>query len=128
MDVVIKAIKYGGLLKAAIDGMPIPFWVKDKSSKMILINTAYTQVFGVKKEEYVGKYDVEVWGEELGRAYQEHDQVALKSETPVHFKERVKVKGNLQFWDVCKFSYVDALNNTCIAGYALPIGKNKIDI
>lgn len=55
---------------------PFPFWVKNPNGYMIRINKAYSDIFGKNQEEYEGKSDVEIWGQEKGSAFRANDLVA----------------------------------------------------
>lgn len=55
---------------------PFPFWVKNPNGYMIRINKAYTDVFGKTQEEYEGKSDVEIYGEERGAVFRANDLAA----------------------------------------------------
>lgn len=61
---------------------PIPTWMKDLNGRMISLNKAYEEIFlipnGFNKYDYIGKTDVEFWGqavndELLGQSYRNSD-------------------------------------------------------
>lgn len=80
-------------LHEALEGLSLvletslfPMWVKRLvihpggalSTVMVRINQAYVDTWGVKREEYEGKNDRVVWGDEIGGAYAQNDFAAYR--------------------------------------------------
>jgi len=57
---------------------PIPHWVKSREGKMIALNQAYTDLFGITLEEYINHYDNEVWDSNTAAKYSANDQQAVE--------------------------------------------------
>jgi len=67
-----------------------PYWVKrwvpdpydpynyDKGHfEMLFVNKAYTRAYGKSQGDYEGKEDSVIWGEEIGKEFNESDREAL---------------------------------------------------
>ncbi len=61
------------LLESAHLDLPVPQWLKDTSGKMLSVNTAYCEIFGISAENYVGKSDYDVWPKEIADAFMKND-------------------------------------------------------
>lgn len=63
--------------------MPLPAWIKDLNSRMIYINPAYEQEYGINVEDYNSKLDSDVWlhesAAEVVQEYIDHDVQAINS-------------------------------------------------
>jgi len=84
-----QVVRANGLPLALIDSSPIPKWAKSVDGRMKLINRAYEETFKIKSEEYVGRYDHEVWPKYVALAFAAHDREVLASGKVVEFIERV---------------------------------------
>lgn len=84
-----QVVRANGLPLALIDSSPIPKWAKSVDGRMKLINRAYEETFKIKSEEYVGKFDHEVWPTDVALAFASHDREVLASGKTVEFVERV---------------------------------------
>lgn len=74
------------LFESAHSDLPLPMWLKDPDGKMLSLNDAYEfeflKPFGLTKDDYIGKYDTDVWPKEISEEYYENDRkVYLTGET-----------------------------------------------
>lgn len=71
------------LMESAHYDLPIPSWLKDTNGVMLAINPAYEELFltplGLNPSNYIGKTDVEFWGETIGRPYMVKDQQVFRN-------------------------------------------------
>lgn len=74
---------------------PLPMWLKSMDGSVIFVNPAYTHVFGVALEDYIGKKDSDVWqGEE--KAYRSNDEEVMCTGRGRFFVEEAgKVRTNV---------------------------------
>lgn len=92
-------------LKSLLDTRSTPTWLKSADQKrMMFINPAYTREFGVSYDEYLGRSDDEVWGE--NQLYSDNDQLVLDSCQEMEFEEWVSVNGNDYLYKVRKWPVI----------------------
>ena len=53
--------------KAILNNIPDIAWLKDKESRYVAVNEAFSKACGLKPEEIVGLTDFDIWPEELAR-------------------------------------------------------------
>jgi len=67
--------------------LPLPMWMKDVKGRMIFMNDSCQELIleplGLKIEDYLGKTDVEFWGEEYGAQFSRTDNKVLRSKKPL---------------------------------------------
>lgn len=60
-----------------------PRWRKTETGVLVALNMAYDDIYlkprGIKRGEYVGRRDVDVWGDQIGMQYWENDLQVLRS-------------------------------------------------
>ncbi|ARU89874.1 response regulator [Pseudomonas sp. M30-35] len=64
-------------LTALINAIPDPIWFKDEKGNYAGINQACAELFGLTREEVLGKNDMELLDSEWAKARAGHDKVAL---------------------------------------------------
>lgn len=80
-------------VKALIDCKDIPSWIKGKDGRMLYLNPAYTKVFGVTLDEYIGVKDYINWTEGVARSFRDNDAIVAESGCQQTFTEEVTVDG-----------------------------------
>ncbi len=61
-------------MRVLIDGTPHPIYVRDRQGRMLVCNTAYLEVFGLKSEETLGKLIIESTFADQDEARAYHDE------------------------------------------------------
>lgn len=64
-------------MRALIDALKYPVWLKDEDGRMIIINKAYTDKFGIEAKDYEGRFDADIWPQEVADQYKQNDSEAL---------------------------------------------------
>lgn len=68
--------------------IPFPMWIKDMSGVMLSLNKAYEdqilKPLGKRAIDYIGQNDIEFWGEEIGKKYQENDHESYINPNSLH--------------------------------------------
>ena len=70
-------------MRVLIDGTPHPIYVRDHQGRLLICNTAYLQVFGVTREQVLGRTSNEGWAPHLQEAedvHQLYQQVMVRNE------------------------------------------------
>ena len=66
-------------LDRIINNIPSPIFVKDEHHRWILLNDAYCEFMGYKREELIGKSDVDFFPKEEAQVFWEKDQLVFDS-------------------------------------------------
>jgi PAS domain-containing protein len=94
-----------GTLYAYMDALETPAWCKewsDPSFRMLHINRAYENYYGITKARYVGNSDFDVFPPKLAQAWTQNDKRAYQRRGFVRFVETVVTPNgeevDLEFW------------------------------
>lgn len=91
-------------LRAILDGIPFPIFLKDLEGRYLQVNTAY---LGCNQEEILGKTDAELFPPEDALKFREQDQRAIQSPDPISCESVVSRNGReISRW-VTKFALRD---------------------
>lgn len=109
----------------------IPCWRKDLEGRLVYISPGYERVFldGFNKtaDDYLGKTDVEFWGEKIGSVYRANDARAFFEHelwigiVPCAVRPDVMIDFKIIKWK----EYTPAGNYLGIAGLAIPARRVK---
>lgn len=76
---------------------PFPAWRKDARGRMVWLSKSYIKNYlqpnGLEEEDYLGKTDIEVWGEEIGGEYYRNDREMVARNEMIVVKENIKGNG-----------------------------------
>jgi PAS domain-containing protein len=94
-------------LENSANDAPLPIWLKDNNGYMIFLNSYYEDMFltpaGKTIDDYIGKSDVDVWGEEIGEEYRGNDLEVHYNRKAIRYVENVKVNGVESAIEVLKY-------------------------
>lgn len=104
--------------------MPLPAWIKDLKSRMIYINPAYEQEYGVNVEDYNSKLDSQVWLHEnaadVVKAYVAHDELVINTRNYQSVTEHyVDPAGTLHPINVIKWPLIVKGEVVAVAGLVI---------
>lgn len=117
-----------GVLERMAVSFPLPLWCKDYrdgSGRMLFCSDEYLKVWALEPDDYIGKTDADVWGEEVAREYRRRDMEVLRTGKVVVDVEPspgAKVPG----WDsvhVYKWLVMCDDERGLVFGLALPAGE-----
>jgi hypothetical protein len=115
------------LLEPAQHSLPLPFWIKDNDGTMLHFNDAFVEIVlkpnKIKPEDYLGKTDIQMWGEEHGKVYYETD-IKAKREGILAVTENLYINGDVHPMLVIK--YAIKLGSVVIGVAGLAINKQII--
>ena len=81
------------ILSIADDNYPNPKWMKSNDLMMLKLNKSYEDIylkpFGKSRSDYIGKYDHDIWPEDVAFRFRENDRKVLMSKKPITFSEKV---------------------------------------
>jgi hypothetical protein len=118
------------LLESATNDLPFPMWLKDIESTMLYVNEEYENLFlkpmGLTTLDYMGKKDVDIWGEEIGKKYIESDKktLAMKGKSYLTLDPIILNGNNLsEHWKIIKYLRFVGKVVVGIGGIAIPTFK-----
>lgn len=110
--------------------IPLAMWMKDTSGKMVFLNAIYEDMFliprGLSMYDYVGKFDKDVWSDEVAREFGKHDKEVIRTKKYVRHIEKIDDgTGGFVYADVLK--YPRMLNNKVIgiSGIVMELSKDR---
>lgn len=72
--------------------VPVPIWLKDTEGKMLFLNDEYEKAVlnpsNKTRADYLGKKDIEVWGQEVGSKFYNNDKEVMRKKHSVQFIEQ----------------------------------------
>ncbi|WP_457624865.1 EAL domain-containing protein [Persephonella sp.] len=96
------------LFTKVLDTTPDPIWIKDLNLRIIYVNQAFANLFGLKKEDLIGKSDIEVLPADVAKECIYSDMKALESKKSSHSIEKIKAAdGREIIFDVIKTPIYD---------------------
>lgn len=71
--------------------IPVPIWLKDTNGTMLFLNKEYERNLlhpvGKNMDDYIGHTDSEVWGDEVGQQFRDHDLKVMRKKQSIEFEE-----------------------------------------
>ena len=114
--IILSSEKY---LALAFQNLPCPVWIKDRDLRMVYINRAYSKIYDIPTERYVGKLDTDVWPPEIAEQFKQGDERVLNGEDICYAIERVPNRAGWRDYDhikVIKFPLFEGDKIVGIAG------------
>lgn len=72
-----------------LDNSPAPIYFKDTEGRFLVANRRYQKMYDVKFEDFKGKTSKEIFGDELGEVFFDHDQEVLNSPKAIEREENI---------------------------------------
>jgi diguanylate cyclase (GGDEF)-like protein/PAS domain S-box-containing protein len=107
---------------AFMDHSPAIAFMKDAAGRLLYVNRAWTQVFGLTQEEIYGKHDSELWPAATARKLRATDLALLAGDQPLQVVEQVPVTGSIpRDWLIVKFPFSSQEGERLIGSTAIDI-------
>ncbi len=90
-----------------LNNSPTPIYFKDKKSRFVMINQRYTDVYGIKIEDAVGRTSHDLFPADTAKKFADHDQQVLESRSLIVHEEQI---GDATFL-TAKFPIIDRYGN-----------------
>ena len=94
-------------LKDILDNTTAAIYMKDLAGRFILVNRYFESIFHVRREEFVGKTDLDLFTREQATAFQQNDLQVLAASAPLEFEEIVPHDDGLHTYISIKFPLRD---------------------
>ncbi len=85
-------------LTMMLDALPVAIVTKDEAGRWLLVNEAYLAVIGMRREDVLGRTDVDVFGPEAGGVYRAQDVAILESGVPLSVEEPYRLASGSEGW------------------------------
>ena len=95
-------------LARLLDRTPAPFYVTDRDGRPRLVNRAWEELWGLPREEVVGRTADEIFPPELARLLWDQNQQVLETAAPIEFEEIVTAADGRHYLQTVKFPLRDA--------------------
>lgn len=109
-----------------MDNSPAMAFMKDADGRFVYVNEPLTQKFGIPESGWLGRTDVELWGDAIGRPLREIDRRVLAGGQMVKLLETVPTPdGSASHWQSYKFPLTEASGRRFLAGMAVDVTAEK---
>lgn len=112
------------LLESAHMDSPLPMWLKDTDGTMLALNKPYETLIlkpiGKTTEDYIGKNDLEFWGDTIGKIYMDNDEWVMENKKVWKGIEPLRIKGKMDEIVVFKYPRYSSKILIGTAGIAVP--------
>jgi len=82
------------LINTLMNVFPYPVYVKDENCKFIMNNRAGIEMFDTEGEKLLGKNDIDIFGEKLGKRYVQEEKEIISTGIPLTNQEEEFIKSN----------------------------------
>ncbi len=83
---------------AILNNIPDMAWLKDLDSRYIAVNEQFAHTAGKRREEIIGKTDLEIWDAEFATLYRKDDQEVIQSGQRKRVEELQADGTGRQYW------------------------------
>lgn len=109
-----------------MNNSPAIAFMKDEEGKYLYVNEPFARSFGRPQSEWLGKYDSDVWPDEIAKRLRANDAAVMAGEHVVELEEVVPMPdGKLHSWLVFKFPFHDPSGKKVLAGMAIDTTDRK---
>jgi PAS domain S-box-containing protein len=95
-------------LRTILDATTAIIYLKDAEGRYLFVNLRFQRVFGLRREQVIGKTDAEVLPASIADALRKSDLEVLRAGTPQEQEEAIPVDGSLHTYLSLKFPLLDA--------------------
>lgn len=112
------------LFNSFMDNSPAVAFMKDEQGRLVYVNAAVLQRFGMRREDILGKTDFELWPE-VAASIRENDLLVMSGNKVLQIEEVVPTPdGRSQHWLSIKFPLQDGAEHL-LGGVAIDITDRK---
>ncbi len=84
--------------KAILDNIPDIAWLKDKNSRFVAVNEAFSKASGRKREEIIGLTDFDIWPLDLAQKYREDEKKVIECGRRKQVEEPLVLNDGTKIW------------------------------
>lgn len=107
------------LIRTFFEFIPLPVWVIDVSGRLIMMNDAYAEVYGLSESD-IGKNIYAKRSEKISEQCIRNNQQVFRSGIPLHSVEYIRdLKGETRIFHVTKFPIESGEGESLVGGVSL---------
>ena len=120
MDAALRASE--DRFRMFMDNSPALAFIKDEAGRFVYVSEPCTKKFDLPMERWIGKTDIEIWGDETGSRIRETDLSVLAGEKPsTNLHALLTPDSRSEHWRDYKFTFRDVDGQKLIAGFAINV-------
>jgi PAS domain S-box-containing protein len=113
-------------METLLNALPAPVFVKDDRQRYVHVNNSYCRLYGVTREEVIGREDAQIVGPDIAKRRMEEDRNVLESGLPHAVEERQSIGNGRRRWVLkTKSPLTFADGSRGVAGLVLDITERK---
>jgi PAS domain S-box-containing protein len=122
-----KLSESGELMQAILDNTTAVVYLKDTEGRYLLVNREFEALFGVGRDQAVGRSDGELFPPELAELLRANDLRVLREQLPLELEEAVPVGDRVRTYLSIKFPLVDSERRPyAVCGVSTDITQRKL--
>ncbi|NNN05803.1 MAG: PAS domain-containing protein, partial [Elusimicrobia bacterium] len=95
-------------LQAIIDNTNLVAHLKNADGRYIYVNRKHEAIARVPKDRIIGRYDRELFPEQIATLFRAQDQEVIDKKKPIEFDETIHLPDGMLSWITAKFPLLDA--------------------
>lgn len=113
-------------LQAILANSPAMIFMKDTRGRYLHVNREFERLFGLDRDDVVGRTDDELFPRQQAAKFQANDRVVLRAGGPMEFEEVARYRGEVHISIVSKFPLRDAKGRVyALCGIVTDITERK---
>lgn len=113
-------------LQGIIDNSTAVIYLKDTQGRFLKINRQFEYLFGIKKDDAIGKTDYDLFPWAMADKFRANDQKVLQGGVPLQFEEMAPLGSGLRTYISAKFPLFDSEGRpNAVAGISTDITERK---
>ena len=111
---------------AFLNNTAVIAWMKDEQGRHVYLSETYERRFGVRREDWMGKTDEEVWPQEIAEHFRKNDDKVLQTNQMIEVEEWTRTSaGDEAVFFVTKFPFTDSQGQRYVGGLGVDISERK---
>ncbi|MFM1561791.1 MAG: PAS domain-containing protein, partial [Roseibacillus sp.] len=79
-EAFVSTLRPGQIALGLFEALPdVLFWIKDRQSRFVFVNLAFSDLIRRKPHEFIGKTDTDIFPPEIARTFLQDDQVVFET-------------------------------------------------
>ncbi len=113
-------------MQAILDNTTAVVYLKDTEGRYLLVNRGFESLFGVTRDEAVGRDDKELFGSELAELLRANDLRVMREQLPLELEEPIPIGDRARTFLSTKFPLLDSARRPyAVCGISTDITERK---